>query len=76
MPRFCRVCWENDGVLASEVEQYNVDDPKRGYIKDCPIYTRCLLVKRTTRATCKTFHRWQTNFSDLFKSFLVPFCAD
>lgn len=35
MPLYCRNCWERDGTLAAEVEQRDVEDLRRGYLKGC-----------------------------------------
>jgi hypothetical protein len=60
MPLYCRNCWERDGVLAAKVKQQDVDDPKWGHLKGCPVCSRCDANGILTRATCKTFYRERT----------------
>lgn len=55
MPLYCRTCWERDNVLAAEVEQRDVEDPRRGYLKDCLVCIRCLSLDAITRVSCRTF---------------------
>jgi hypothetical protein len=57
MPLYCRNCWERDGTLAAEVEQRDVEDLRRGYLKGCLVCTRCLSLDTITRVSCRTFKR-------------------